>query len=130
MRTSRRFGAMQLQIMQVLWQRGKATAREITDALNEQKSGDQVVAHSTVQTLLRELETKGSVQHETQERTFVFFPVVAQEEIKESATHDLLTRLFDGSAFNLVAHLLKQESLSEEDLKRLRDMIEEERKRQ
>jgi BlaI family penicillinase repressor len=121
---------MQLQIMQVLWQRGRATARQITDALNEDRADEQSVAHSTVQTLLRELEAKGTIQHETEERTFVFFPVVAQADIKESATRDLLNRLFDGSAFSLVAHLLKQESLSPEDLNRLREMIEEERKRQ
>ena len=125
-RGSRRLGAMQLQIMQVLWQRGRATARQITDALNEK----QAIAHSTVQTLLRELEAKGAVRHETEERTFVFIPVFAQAEIKESATRDLLTRLFDGSAFSLVAHLLKQESLSPEDLTRLRELIEEERTRQ
>ena len=53
-------GRMQFRIMQVLWDRGRANAREITDALNE----TEPVAHSTVQTLLRQLEAKGAVGHE------------------------------------------------------------------
>ena len=63
---------MQFRIMQVLWDRGRADAREITEALNETEQ----VAHSTVQTLLRQLEAKGAVGHEAEDRTFVFFPRV------------------------------------------------------
>ena len=50
-------GRVQLLIMQVLWEKRRATAREITQALSE----SEPVAHSTVQTLLRGLEDKGSV---------------------------------------------------------------------
>ena len=63
-------GRMQFRIMQVLWDRGRITAREITDALNESEPGR---AHSTVQTLLRQLEAKGAVGHEAEGRTFVFY---------------------------------------------------------
>ena len=64
-----RLGKVQLKIMHVLWERGRVSAREITDGLNR----DEPIAHSTVQTLLRKLEAKGAVGHETLERTFVFF---------------------------------------------------------
>lgn len=77
-----KLGKVQLQIMQVLWQQGQATAREITDELSRHKP----IAHSTVQTLLRKLETKGAVRHETQERTFIFRPVQAQTEITTPVT--------------------------------------------
>ena len=52
-----RLGRVQLVIMQVLWQRGRATAREITDAINQKEP----IAHSTVQTLLRGLEEDHAV---------------------------------------------------------------------
>ena len=52
MRTPQKLGQVQLQIMQVLWERGQATARQITDALNR----TQPIAHSTLQTLLRKLK--------------------------------------------------------------------------
>ena len=56
-------GRMQFRIMQVLWDCKRASAREITEALNE----TEPVAHSTVQTLLRQLEAKGAVGHEAEE---------------------------------------------------------------
>ena len=57
-----RLGRVQLLIMQVLWDKGRATARQITDAIN----ASEPIAHSTVQTLLRGLEEKGSIAHEAQ----------------------------------------------------------------
>ncbi|MDQ3814453.1 MAG: BlaI/MecI/CopY family transcriptional regulator [Armatimonadota bacterium] len=116
-----RLGKVQLQIMQVLWQRGQATAREITDELNRQ----QPIAHSTVQTLLRKMEAKGAITHVVEDRTFVFRPVSQKTEITTTATRDLLARLFNHSVSGLVAHLLKHEKISPEELKRLRQLIEE-----
>src|SRR5438270_8476900 len=101
-------GRMQHRIIRVLWDRGRASAREITDALNE----SEPVAHSTVQTLLRQLEAKGAIGHEPEGRTFVFFPLLKEDRVKRTATRDLLERVFGGSATSLVAHLLEHESLS------------------
>lgn len=115
-------GKVQLRIMQILWERGQATAREITEEL----SRAEPIAHSTVQTLLRKLEAKGAVEHSREERTFVFRPVSQRLEVEESAARDLLTRVFRGSLSGLVAHLLKYEKVSPEELARLRRLIEEE----
>jgi len=120
-KASAKLGEVQLQIMQVLWQKGKATAREITDELSRQKP----IAHSTVQTLLRKLETKGAVTHEVEDRTFVFLPVRQEAEITTTATRDLLSRLFNNSAYGLVAHLIKHEKMSAEEVAQLRRLIEE-----
>ena len=98
-------GRMQFRIMQVLWDRGRANAREITDALNE----SEPVAHSTVQTLLRQLEAKGAIGHEEAGRTFLFFPRLKEDKVKRTAARDLLERVFGGSVGSLVAHLLKTE---------------------
>ena len=68
--TATQLGRVQLLIMQVLWDRGRATAREITDQINQ----SEPIAHSTVQTLLRGLEEKGAADHETEGRTFTFLP--------------------------------------------------------
>jgi BlaI family transcriptional regulator, penicillinase repressor len=116
-----RLGAVQLQIMQVLWQRGQATAREVTEELSRTKP----TAHSTVQTLLRQLETKGAVTHEVEDRTFVYRPVHQQNEVATGATRELLARLFNHSVSGLVAHLLKHETISQQEMQRLRQLIEE-----
>ena len=117
--TAPQLGRVQLLIMQVLWDRERATAREITDAINL----SEPIAHSTVQTLLRGLEEKRAVAHEAQDRTFVFFPLVPEHEFKQSATRDLVERVFGGSAKNLVAHLLKSENVSREEIEEIRKLI-------
>ena len=115
-----RLGKVQLQIMQILWERRTATAREITDALNQ----SEPVAHSTTQTLLRKLEAKGAVSHTVRDRVFVFRPLSREADVSESAARDLLTRVFGGSVYGLVSHLLKHETLSEDELSRLRALID------
>lgn len=116
-----RLGRVQLRIMQVLWEQQRATARDITDALN----ADAPIAHSTVQTLLRNLEAKGAVGHEIDGRTFIFFPTIAEQQVTKGATRDVLDRMFGGSVANLVSYLLKHEKVSAEELKQLRRLIDE-----
>jgi BlaI family penicillinase repressor len=117
-------GRMQFRIMQVLWDRGRASAREVTDALNE----SEPVAHSTVQTLLRQLEAKGAVGHDAESRTFVFYPRLREDRVKRTAARDLLERVFRGDVSSLVAHLLKNERLSRDELDELHRLIDEQRK--
>lgn len=126
-RQSPPLGRVQMRIMQVLWSRDEATARDITDELNRRGktlAGTAPLAHSTVQTLLRQLEAKGMVTHEKRERTFVFRAAQAREEIAATATRDLLTRVFDSSVSGLVAHLLRHEPISRDEMARLRELIE------
>ncbi len=116
-----KLGKVQLQIMQILWERGEATAREVTDALNQ--TGP--VAHSTTQTLLRKLEAKGAAAHTVRDRVFVFRPLSREADINESAARDLLVRVFGGSIYGLVSHLLKHETISDDERLRLRALIDE-----
>ena len=118
-------GRMQFRIMQVLWERGRITAREITDALNESEPGS--VAHSTVQTLLRQLEAKGAVGHSAEGRTFLFYARLEEDRVKKTATRDLLERVFGGSVGSLVAHLLNNERLSKKELDELHRLIDQRR---
>jgi len=120
-----RFGRVQLRIMKVLWQKGRATAREITSALCRKSK----IAHSTVQTLLRKLEAKGAVKHDVEDRTFIFYPLVSEESVTESATRDLVARVFDGSTYGLMAYLVRHEGLSREELDQIRKLIRKGEKR-
>lgn len=115
-----RFGRLQLKIMQVLWDKGRASARQITDELNRTER----VAHSTVQTLLRKLEAKGAVDHDAEDRTFVFYPLVEADKVTSKATKEFVERVFGGSAGGLVAYLLKHERISQEEMDRIRETIE------
>lgn len=115
-----KLGKVQHRIMQVLWERREATAREISDAVAEPEG----VSHSTVQTLLRKLEHKGAVRHIERDRVFYFSAVADQTDVTTSATRDLLNRVFEGSATRLVSHLLQHERISPDELDHLRDMID------
>jgi BlaI family penicillinase repressor len=124
MMSEAQLGRMQFRIMQVLWDRGRANARAITDALNE----TEPVAHSTVQTLLRQLEAKGAVGHDAEDRTFVFFARLKEDKVKRTAARDLLERVFGGNVGSLVAHLLKSERLSQAEIDELHRLIDHQRK--
>jgi len=108
-----------LRIVQVLWRIGRANAREITDTLNR----EEPIAHSTVQTLLRKLEAKGAVAHDVEDRTFVFYPLVKEESVRQGATRELVNRIFGGSAAGLVAYLLENERVSGEELADIQKLI-------
>ncbi len=114
------FGGQQLKIMHLLWKQGEMSAREITETLNR----EETFAHSTVQTLLRQLEAKKAVGHKTDERTFKYFAAVDQDEVARGAIRDILSRLFLGSPAELANHLVQNENLSKTELRKLRDLIE------
>ena len=114
-----RFGNVQLQIMQVLWDKNRANAREITDALNKIKP----IAHSTVQTLLRKLEQKGAVDHDIEERTFIFYPLVKREKVTQFGLKDLMDKMFAGSPGVLVSHLIKNENFSTQELNEIKKLL-------
>ena len=119
-----KIGNLQLKIMRVLWSHGEATARQITDTIAKETP----VAHSTIQTLLRKLEVKKAVTNEERDRTFFFKPLVSEEEITQSATQDLISRVFHGSLSGLVAHVLENEEISKDELEKIKRLIEEKSK--
>lgn len=115
-----KLGRVQLNIMRVLWEKGEATAREITEALNREEQ----IAHSTVQTLLRKLEAKGAVAHEAHDRTFVFRPLVKPEGVRKRFTREIIDHVFEGSPGGLVSYLLRNEQIPPEELDHIRELVE------
>jgi BlaI family penicillinase repressor len=107
--------------MQVLWERKRATAREITEVLCQ----DEDVAHSTVQTLLRQLEDKGTLTHQVEDRTFVYIPLVEEHSVAKSATRELIERIFGGDAAGLVAYLLQEEKIPKKELQAIKKLVDE-----
>lgn len=112
--------------MRQLWKKPR-TARDLTVALNAEP-GQTAMAHSTVQTLLRQLEAKGAVDHEQQGRTFVFRPLVEKNRSLAQATREFIDRVFSGSVHGLVAHLLESEHVSPKEFKKIEALIADHRK--
>ena len=110
-------------LMEVLWQKGSATVAEVASALPK-KLG---LAYNTVLTTLRILEEKGYIHHAKpkDERAFVFSPVVGRAEASQSALRQVLRRYFGNSPEALVLNLLEDEKLSDEERRRIRELLNE-----
>ncbi|OBP16340.1 MarR family transcriptional regulator [Rheinheimera sp. SA_1] len=108
-------------IMQVLWQQGSLTVREITAQLCLQ----QAVAYTTVQTLCRILHDKGHVSIEKQGKAFVYQAQTVQQEARSQALLSLLKKFFGGSPDLLAQHLIREQALSAETANQLQAKIDE-----
>src|SRR5262245_44484628 len=112
------------QIMDIIYQRGQATAAEVTECLPDPPS------YSAVRAMLRLLEEKGHLRHEQDGPRYVFKPTLARDRAKKSALKQMLQTFFDGSIEQAVATLLdvSRSKISQEELDRLSQLIEEARK--
>jgi predicted transcriptional regulator len=110
---------VELELMDVLWDRGQATVAEIVEALPEER-----LAYSSVLTMMRILEQKGYVTHEKEGRAFIYRPLVDRQQAQKSVIGYLLRRFFDNSPELLVVNLLEHEEVGPEEVIRLKRMIE------
>jgi predicted transcriptional regulator len=109
----------EMDVMNVLWRLGSGTVSEVQKALSDD------LAYTTVLTILRTLEKKGHLRHETEGRAHRFLPLVQKEEAQEGAVQRVTRKLFSGSPELLMAHLLNERGLTEEQLRRLRALVDE-----
>jgi len=112
------------QILDILYERGQATAADVQAALPEPPS------YSAVRALLRILEDKGHVRHQQDGPRYVYVPTLAHDNAKRSALHHVLKTFFDGSAEQAISALLDESSstLSSAELDRLARLIDTARK--
>lgn len=108
------------QILEILIERGKASASEVRAAMADAPS------YSAVRTLLRVLEEKGHVRHRAEGLRYVYLPTITREKAKRTAVQHLLKTYFNGSPEQIVAALLDVSStqLTREELDRMAKMIE------
>ncbi|MEO8130597.1 MAG: BlaI/MecI/CopY family transcriptional regulator, partial [Bryobacteraceae bacterium] len=90
------------QIMDLLYQSGRATAAEIQEALPSPPS------YSATRAMLRILEEKGHVRHEEDGPRYVYTPRVSRDLAKKSALHHIVQTFFEGSAAKLVSTLVSE----------------------
>jgi predicted transcriptional regulator len=109
----------ELRLMSVVWKKGTVTVGDVVASLSDQPP----LAYSTVLTTLRILEGKGYLRHTKKGRAFVYQPVIAQEEASRTALGYLVNRFFGGSRELLVVNLLRTETISRAELRRIRKMI-------
>jgi BlaI family penicillinase repressor len=116
-----RLGRLEMQIMNVVWEKGKATVHDVKDALGKGRKP----AYSTILTMMRKIEAKGYLEHDVDNRTYVYRPTISQNLARRSILGDILDRLFEGSPTLLLNSLVEQNQVSKEELDQLVKLIEE-----
>lgn len=107
-------GTREADVMAVLWGLGSGTVTEVRDKLPAS------LAYTTVLTILRNLEQKGVVAHAADGRAHRYVPRLAEQAARRAAVGRLVDTLFNGSAEELLVHLVQDRVLSTKDLKRIR----------
>jgi BlaI family transcriptional regulator, penicillinase repressor len=113
------FSERELEIMNVLWDRGSGTVAEVRSTLGHDP------AHTTVLTLMRILEGKGYVRREEEGRGHRYFPTVERSVAARSALRRMIGTVFGGEPELLLTELLAEEAVDEETLRRLRQMVDD-----
>jgi predicted transcriptional regulator len=114
----------ELEILKILWARGKASVREVQEDLNN--AGGPAVAYSTVQTLLNIMEDKkGLVRHMVEGRTFIYVPKKSSDRTIRELTRRFVDRVFDGALDRVMVALLDSKTPTPAEFDRLRAMIDE-----
>jgi predicted transcriptional regulator len=119
-----RLGRLELRIMHVVWDRGTATVHDVEQALARERK----LAYSTILTMMRKLEAKGYLQHDVQDRTYVYRATISRQVVRRSVVGDLLERLFEGSPALLLSSLVEQDRVSAAQLQEIQKLISGRRK--
>lgn len=107
------------EILRLIWLLGSGTVQQVCEKLPPKRR----IAYATVQTLLRRLEKKGYLAHESQGKAHVFSPATKREEVIKRTVGDFVDRLFGGDPVPLMLHLADHSKLDAEDLKRLKKLF-------
>ena len=102
----------ELRLLQILWDQEEATVEEVVNAHPEKERPN----YKTTQTLLRIMEQKGFITHESRGRVFVFKPLVSRKTIDHLSVQSLVSRNFHGSAAELVLNLLETSPIKNKEL--------------
>jgi BlaI family transcriptional regulator, penicillinase repressor len=113
--------ASELEILQVLWTRGPSTVREVHEILSEKRD----MGYTNVLKLMQIMTEKGSVRRNETQRAHVYEVCQPAEKTKRSLAADMVERVFDGSASELMMHALAGRRASKEEIAELRRLINE-----
>ena len=116
----------ELEILQVLWSRGPSTVRDVYEVLSASKQ----IGYTSVLKLMQIMTTKGLVTRSENQRAHVYEAGEPAEKTKQQFASDVLQRVFQGSASELMLHALAARRSSREELKELRRLLDEYERKQ
>ncbi len=117
----RQLTPQELAIMKIVWRRNKATVRDVYEAMRESRP----VAYTTMMTMMKILEEKGFLKKTLVDRTHVYRPVRQRQQVLGAMVRDFVDRVFDGAPNALLLHLAKHNTLSEEQRRIIKKLIDD-----
>ena len=105
----------ELEIMKIIWERERATVRDVYEALLEQRK----VAYTTVMTMMKILEQKGFLKKSQEERAYLYRPTQPKGQVIGAMVREFINRVFNGSAEPLLVHLVEEHHLSQKELEEI-----------
>ncbi len=111
----------ELELLQILWERGPSTVREMYEAL----SGDKGTGYTTTLKILQKMAEKGHVIRDESERSHVYRAAMKAEQTQRQLVQDLLQRAFRGSSASLVVAALNEKRASATELAEIRELLDE-----
>jgi predicted transcriptional regulator len=111
----------ELVLMRILWEKAPLTVADIVDKIERRPKP----AYNSVLTLLRILEQKGHVRHRKEGKAFLYSPVLEGAKYRMTELKRLVSGLFQGNALECAVHLVKSETLTSEDRRTLKRLLEE-----
>ncbi len=109
----------ELRVMEVIWRKTRATVAEVTADL-----GPPPLAYNSVLTTMRILDQKGYLGHDEVARAYAYYPLVEREAAAQSAVGQVVSKFFGNNAGALALRLIENERPSDDELSRLRALIE------
>ena len=111
----------ELEILNVLWQSGPSTVREVHSVLEASKNA----GYTTVLKLMQIMADKGLLTREESGRAHIYSPVIRREEAQRRAVGDLIESMFGGSAAQLALRALAEQRASKKELAEIRNLLDE-----
>jgi BlaI family transcriptional regulator, penicillinase repressor len=119
--THRKPTSSELEILHVLWERGPSTVREVHQALNEKRP----IGYTSVLKLMQIMTAKGTLRRNEEQRAHVYEAEQPAEKTKRDLAQDVLQRVFDGSASDLMMHALSGRKAIKEEIEEMRRLLNE-----
>jgi BlaI family transcriptional regulator, penicillinase repressor len=120
-----RLAELQLAIMSVLWDQGEATVAQVRESL---EAANRPLAHTTIATMISRMETEGHLEHRSQGRANIYRPLLHRDAVSRDMVSDLAGRLFGGDVTQMVAHLLADSDVTQDEIQRLKKLVRDKEK--
>ena len=123
MATTKKLTASEEAIMQIIWKLGQGFAQDIMSEIPEPKP-----PYNTTLSVVKSLERKGYVGHETFGKANRYYPLISKEEYSRSLLGRMVSNYFNNSLSSLVSAFTEDHPISEKDLKELEQLVKEARR--